>query len=612
LAGCGGHDNSSTATTSLSPNIKLACDDSIKTGFKPDANTNVLLVKAYKKGDPLVLSESVTTQTPVAANDLCMVKLNVGPGNAGPADAPSTSQGIGIEIWLPAPENWNQRIHVLGSGGWGGGMESSTTAVQNQLNASGSPAAVAGIEGAVSAISDTGHTDMLHGGSFAMNPDGTINATGWQDFSTKSVHEMAVLTKALATSYYGAAPKYSYFDGGSMGGRQALTYPQVYPTDFDGILVEFPAINWTRFITADLYPWTVIQQDLGGKPMSTGQLDLASNAAISTCDMVGGKHLGFLLDPSQCRYDPTKDANVLCKGVNGNGAVVGTNATASCLSLAQATAINKIWYGMTSDGSVPDPAVDNGWDTGLSGTRRWYGTARGASLYGPNFAPGGALGASPNGPFSIATDEVALELQDPTIAGPTFINATGNGASNWTTLSYVQLSNAYDRGVALQNNFDNIDTNNPDLSTFNARGGKIIQVHGLADEAIMPQGSMDYYNQVAAKMGGVSTVQNFYRLYMLPGVGHGNICQGVGFVCNSYTNSYTNGTSNPNANGPVPDRSQIFSSLESWVEKGVAPDTISATSPLPSNGMSIPLCAYPKKTTYASGDPSQASSYTCQ
>ena len=50
-----------------------------------------------------------------------MVKLNVGPGNPGPADAPSTSPGIGIEIWLPAAANWNNRIHVLGGGGWAGG-----------------------------------------------------------------------------------------------------------------------------------------------------------------------------------------------------------------------------------------------------------------------------------------------------------------------------------------------------------------------------------------------------------------------------------------------------------------------------------------------------------
>lgn len=45
----------------------------------------------------------------------------VGPGNPGPADAPSTSPGIGIEVWLPMPEKWNNRLHVIGGGGWVGG-----------------------------------------------------------------------------------------------------------------------------------------------------------------------------------------------------------------------------------------------------------------------------------------------------------------------------------------------------------------------------------------------------------------------------------------------------------------------------------------------------------
>jgi len=91
----------------------LKCDDTMKDEFRPDSLTTVLLVKAFKKGDALTLS-TPTPNTPVALNDVCVVKLLVGPGNPGPAGARSTSAGIGIEIWLPAPENWNRRIHVTG------------------------------------------------------------------------------------------------------------------------------------------------------------------------------------------------------------------------------------------------------------------------------------------------------------------------------------------------------------------------------------------------------------------------------------------------------------------------------------------------------------------
>ncbi|BDB27297.1 tannase/feruloyl esterase family alpha/beta hydrolase [Cupriavidus sp. P-10] len=600
LGGCGGSDDP-PAPTSGTP-ASLGCDDSLKTEFKPDADTTVLLVKAFQKGDPLLLTGAATDATPVAGSDLCMVKLSVGPGNAGPADAPSTTSGIGMEIWLPAKTRWNKRIHVLGSGGWGGGVETSTTQLATLINASGSPAEIAASEGSVSASSDTGHTDRLHGGSFAMSPDGSINSAGWRDFSLRTVHELAVKTKALATAYYGSAPSHAYFDGGSMGGRQAMQAAQSYPADYDGIMVAFPAMNWTRFITAEMYPQIVYQRDLvdNGIPIPTiAQLDFVSNTAISSCDMVGGQHMGYLIDPSQCRYDPTRDATVLCPGVDGNGGVRGTSSSANCVNLAQASALNKIWYGMTADGSVPDPAIDNGWDTALSSSRRWYGTSRGTSLYDAwirSLSPTTNVNASPGGPFTIASDVLALNLQDPTMAESNFVNATGNGAARWKRLSYAELSHAFERGISLQAAFSNIDANNPDLSAFKARGGKMIHYHGLDDEAIPPQGSVDYYNRVTSKMGGLSATQSFYKFYLVPGMGHG-------------FNGYHNGSANPNAIPAFPKREELFAALQDWVENGVSPDSLMARASSPAKSM--PLCAYPKKITFVNGDPFHASSYTC-
>jgi Tannase and feruloyl esterase len=101
-----------------------------------------------------------------------------------------------------------------------------------------------------------------------------------------------------------------------------------------------------------------MQQDLGG-PMAVAKLNAVSAAATQACDRVDGRHLGFILDPDQCRYDPTRDASVLCKGEAGNG-VTGTSASDSCVSAREAGAINKIWYGQTTDGSYPDPARTDG------------------------------------------------------------------------------------------------------------------------------------------------------------------------------------------------------------------------------------------------------------
>jgi pimeloyl-ACP methyl ester carboxylesterase len=101
-----------------------------------------------------------------------------------------------------------------------------------------------------------------------MNPDGTINTTLWRDFASRGIHEMAVKSKALATEYYGRAPQFSYWEGGSTGGRQGLKLAQDHPEDFDGIVANFPAINWSKFITAELYPQIVFQRDLAGVPLT--------------------------------------------------------------------------------------------------------------------------------------------------------------------------------------------------------------------------------------------------------------------------------------------------------------------------------------------------------
>ena len=374
----------------------LSCDDTMKDEFRPDSLTTVLLVKAFEKGDPLALSDTpATPPPPVAANDVCVVKLLVGPGNPGPAGAPSTSAGIGIEVWLPTRANWNKRIHVIGGGGWAGGVQTSLTLLAgsggpNPAAPTPTPSIVATVEGAVSASTDTGHT-ITGTGSFAMNPDGTINTVLWNDFAQRGIHQMAVKTKELTKAYYGKDAKYTYWDGFSTGGRQAHKLAQVHPHDFDGILAGAPAINWTRFITNELYPQIVTQRDLGGVALTIPQQTLLGNAAINACDVVNGQHLGYIPDPSECRYDPTLDKSVLCPPD-------GTGTPPNCVTPVQAKAMNKMWYGQTRDGTAPPPVVDNSWSLRISGNQLWYGLARGTFM-------AALAGAAP---FSIATDMVAL------------------------------------------------------------------------------------------------------------------------------------------------------------------------------------------------------------
>lgn len=533
-------------------------------------------------------------------SDLCLVKVVVGPGNPGSAGAPSTSAGIGIEVWLPTPSAWNERIRNLGGGGWSGDSHRSTTLIGNVA------AAATAAAGFVVGTTDTGHGSgdfvwregAWSSGAFAMREDGGINSVLWQDFAQRSLHELALVTKALAEAYYQKAPKYAYWEGCSTGGRQGYKIAQEHPQDYDGYVIEAPAINWTRLITSGLYPQVVVQRDLGGK-LSNAQLGFVSAAAVSACDQVGGQHLGMILDPRQCRYDPTRDAAVLCRGAQGTG-VAGTSTDAACVSAAQAQAINKIWYGQTADGRVPDPALDNAGDATLSSSDHlWWGLARGTNL---QLLAGDRVSPPFFGPVPIATDMVALELQDPTLATPSFANATGNGADGWKALTYAGLANAYRQGDALQRSFGHINTDNPDLTKLRDRGAKIIHFHGWGDPLIPPAGSINYYTRMSNTMGGFAEAQKFDRLFMVPGRGH---CGGVGSV---------SGDAGPAADAnsvPQPAPEQFFDAMVAWVEKQQAPDRIVLTSADAS--VTLPVCPYPNKPTYiGSGPITAASSYRCR
>ena len=605
------------------------CTDKLATAFKSDKNVTVLLVKPFGEGDPVALSNS--TASVAAPVDLCLLKLVVGPGNPGPEGMPSTSPGIGIEIWLPDESVWNGRIRDYGSGGFAGGYHADITRLSNGGNANPIHLAAAG-KGYAVGTSDHGHGACLKSsipdptvpcnngtrvtingvtanvapgnGSFLMNPDGSINTVLWRDFSERSMHELAEKTKMAVKAFYGKQQQYAYWDGFSTGGRQGYKLAQKYPGDFDGILAGAPAFNWSKFITNELYPEVVMQRDLGA-PIAVTKLNTVSTLAVAAC---GGSPLGFLLDPLQCRYDPTKDAAALCTDVAGNGGVVGTNGDASkCVSLAQATAIDKIWYGETTDGSYPDPLLDNASSPTVSGNHLWWGLTRGSTL---GFLAG-------TNPFTIASVQVALELQDATYAQVNppgqLLNAKANAADKWKQLDYAGLASAFELGIALQPLFSDINTDNPDLSGARNAGTKIISYHGLADQLIMPLGSINYFTRASATMGGTTALEQFNRLYLIPGMSHDG----------SFTNgNSTSGSLDPATGGvtstnkiplpqPATGRDELFEALRAWVEQGIAPGRIDLSSA--NNSVTRPICVYPEKATYnGSGSITVASSYDCK
>ena len=143
---------------------------------------------------------------------------------------------------------------------------------------------------------------------------------------------------------------------------------------------------------------------------------------------------------------------------------------------------------------------------------------------------------------------------------------------------------------------------------FKAHGGKFIAFAGLSDAIVTPLSSVHYYQSVVgaqdkAPAAALAKTQEFYRLFLAPGVGH---CGG-GPGPNEF--GQRGGTGDA--------EHDLVVALERWVEQGAAPARIIATKfngddPAKGVAMTRPLCLFPQLAKYVgSGDIADAKSFTC-
>lgn len=198
----------------------------------------------------------------------------------------------------------------------------------------------------------------------------------------------------------------------------------------------------------------------------------------------------------------------------------------------------------------------------------WWGLNPGAPFSGlTNTTCSDGLTNCTGTPFSISEDWVSRwVLKDTEVDLGTMSNETFFGLFTKAFQEYNSI----------------IGTNKADLSAFKKHGGKIVTWHGLADQLIFPAGTIHYYDQ-ARHLD--SSVEDFYRVFFAPGVEH---CQG--------------GTG-PNPNDPL-------AAVVDWVENGVAPDVLPATTL--DGSISRNICRYPKVSVYKGGDPASPSSFACE
>jgi feruloyl esterase len=377
---------------------------------------------------------------------------------------PGAGDTVGVSVWLPAT-GWNGRFQGTGGGGYSA-----------SLGPIGLAAAVA--QGYAAAATDAGvTTDPTSPAAWALRPDGSVNEALLLNFASRSVHDMTVAAKQVVTGFYDRSAAYSYWNGCSTGGRQGLMEAQRYPTDYNGVVATAPAINWDRFIPAELWPQVVMNHanDHPGPCV----FNAFTQAAIAACDRGDPVNGGLVDQPDGCRFDP--------RGLIGRTVVCdGTTVT---ITATDADMVRQIWQGPTVAGVLP----------------LWYGLPKGAPFDALAATTAAADGTRVGAPFPIADAWVRYFLK----RQPGFDTATITPAQ--FDVQFAQSRIEYNRIIG---------TDDPNLAAFRNAGGKMVTWHGLADPLIFPQGTVNYYQRVQATLGGATRVADFYRLFLAPGVGH--------------------------------------------------------------------------------------------
>jgi len=414
--------------------VVLASSSVATAGPKAEIRSCASLASAHLAHTTIVSAADTPATESVPAH--CAVRLVV--------TNPPAGDQIRVGVWLPT-HNWNRRLQGLGGGGYSGG--SPDTAPGAALR-----------DGYAAVSTDAGHTGGS--GSFALNPNGTLN---WQliaDFGYLGIHEMTVAAKTLVRTFYRTPTFHSYFNGCSTGGRQGLMEAQRYPTDYDGIAAGAPAINWTKFHPAQL--WGQLQMRLTGNVVAPCKLAATTQAATAACDHRDGVKDGIVGDWRGCRFDART--------------LIGTATPCGTITAADADLINKTWAGPRD--------ADGGF--------LWYGPERDADLQ--------ALNNGSGAPFFVGY----FLVQNP--------------GWDWQTMTYAQYLRLFRQSVLQYQAV--IATDDPDLSRFRDAGGKVVFWHGTADPLIFFRGSVDYYQRLEAATGGARQTRTFARFFVAPGVGH--------------------------------------------------------------------------------------------
>jgi pimeloyl-ACP methyl ester carboxylesterase len=501
---------------------------------------------------PIVITSTAMVAATATVPEYCEVKGTMWPE-------------IIFIIALPTTGTPNAKLYQVGGGAWGGAIPNAATLAPGLLL------------GYTAAGNNAGHDVVKEpAASFVWNNPNGSNPSFKQkveDFGYRANVETNLLARKLIKAFYGVDASRAYWIGCSQGGREGMTLSQKFPALWDGFVVGAPApgVTWLNLrglwnsqwgqVFYDVPPSSPVQTPPNAAVLKKDKLITLAKVVYEKCDSIDGLVDGFIDDPRKCTFNPLIDLYpYACPGDTDV-------ANSGCFTLAQRTALKKMYDGITDS----------------SGKKLFPGVGMSAEYF-PN-------------PADIMSAGFGIALYDRN--APSFVSYVNNPAPgpdyDWLKFNWdrdwqpiVKLGYAEYWDHAAYTNGQFVPTQGG-LEPLRARGGKVIHYHGLGD-VMSPTSSM-FYDTLLKTMGNEKT-QSFYKLYLVPGMGH---CRG-GIGCyDANTNLW-------------------FLPLVDWVEKGIEPKALlgkrAATPYL--TARTRPLCPYPQVARYnGTGSIDEAANFTC-
>ena len=481
----------------------------------------------------------------------------------------SDTSTVFFETWLPL-HDWTGRYHQFDAGGFWDSISYSGLAWRLEKGDAVTE---------VDSVGDWRDTVATTDDPFAFmrDPEKVLDLV-------RGHRAAAQHAKAIATLFYQRAPEYSYFTGCSGGGYSALIEAQRNPEAWDGILAGAPAHNYLHLLFGRSYLAGLGESEAGR--IHPEKLPAIQQAALRSCSDKAYVIDGVAADPRHCRLNPEL---MLCQGAE----------TDSCLTAPQIASLKQIYQGARyRDGNK----VNFGYSSTIEAERSLW-------LLDGSLNPTGWEGAVTGGKTTTVPQYRSFTSG--------YQNLVLQGRP-WSVEQFDfdrDFPRALTHSVAGQPLVSLLEATDPDLSRFKRRDGKLMIYHGWGDPNIPAEGAIEYVEQVSRRMGA-GQLPDFMRLYMVPGLLH---CIG-GPGANAFGQYPLTQGGKHYVSKPLKGdaRHDIVKALETWVEEGVPPSSLTAVKYTddaePEKGvkMTRPLCVYPAIPVYnGNGNISQAGSFDC-